>query len=82
MTDTDKPTVTTRCAVCGWTQTGPTDTNYTAFIQHRLEAHGQTTRPPRKKRQGAPSWSGSTRNVEENVANARQQGAATWASNP
>lgn len=71
--------VTERCQNCKWTLEGTVKETREAFLAHRLEAHPEIQPKPRRKRHRPFSSLNSMGPLDENIANARTQGAATWA---
>ena len=69
--------VTTLCQLCDFTHTGTLEEGLAAHREHRTRVHGITVVP--KKRKGRSPWSSHTP-LADNIAGARAQGAAGWAS--
>lgn len=76
----DQP-LTTRCLFCDWTITGTHRTNQDEYRKHAWKAHRKKVKAPRHRR---PHWApivlGKGLSVDENIANARAEGAAAWTS--
>lgn len=73
----DQQPVTTRCLFCDWTLEGINETNRVEAVRHQQEAHGIFAKKRRK--QGAKSPWRSDKALDDNIAEARKMGAATWA---
>lgn len=70
--------VTTSCLFCAdFEMTGPVGEVSEAYAQHRAEAHPEVKPKPRRQRR--KHQFSSHRNLDDNIAAAREQGAATWA---
>jgi len=69
---------TSTCDLCGWTTSGWLATVTEAFTQHRLDEHPEL-QPPKRKRRVRPGGQVNTaKNLDDNIAAAREQGAAGW----
>jgi len=75
----DAVTVTTRCAWCGWTRTGTLRVVRAAHSEHRATKHPDIPVPARRKRLRPFRQFQSEKNLDDNIANARAQGASGWA---
>lgn len=71
--------VTQRCLWCQWEQSGALKTVRDAHQQHRTKDHADRPVPARRKRYRPFRQFNSNTNVDDNIANARKQGAAGWA---
>ena len=71
---------TTTCCWCGETRTGWLATVSEWFTQHRKTKHPEVKVTTKRKRYRAFGQLSGGSNLEENIAQARQTGAATWAS--
>lgn len=69
--------VTARCAFCSWSLQGDVRAAREAHEAHRTAEHPEIQPKPRRKR--FKHQFSSHRNLDDNIANAREQGAATWA---
>lgn len=70
---------TPRCA-CGWSLPEmPLREGKQAFLEHRLDKHPEIQPKPRRKRHRPFGALQSAKSLDDNIANARQQGAAGWA---
>lgn len=69
--------LTIRCSFCPWTYDGTLEEGKHLAEHHRIHEHGIVV--PKRRKQGAKSPWRSDRALDENIAIARQQGAATWA---
>ena len=74
----DQQHMTVRCAFCPWTFTGTFGDGKHASAEHRAAEHPQAV-STRRKRHRVVSVMAGARPVEENIAKARAEGAATWA---
>ena len=72
--------VVARCAWCAWTLAGDVRTTREAHAQHRATDHPDRLMPTRRRRHRPFRQFNSGTNIDDNIANARQQGAATWVS--
>lgn len=77
--DREAGIVTARCAFCKWELEGTVADSRTAYLAHRLQAHPEVKPPARRKRQRPFGQLSNRRTLDENIANARGQGASTWA---
>lgn len=75
----DAVQVIARCANCPWTLEGTVADTRAAFLEHRGTKHPEIQPKPRRKRHRPFSSLNSMGPLDENIANARTQGAATWA---
>lgn len=66
------------CLWCDWTMSGQLRDVRAAFQEHRADAHADRPLPKRTKRHRPFRQFNSNTNVDDNIANARAQGAATW----
>ena len=71
--------VTARCAWCGWELHGTVADTRAAYLEHRTAEHPEVKPPARRKRQRPFGQLSNRRSLDENIANARGQGASTWA---
>lgn len=71
--------VTARCGFCDWTLEGTVANTRQAHHQHRLEQHPELQPKPRRKRHRKYGQLPGMKNLDDNIAKARQQGAAGWA---
>lgn len=69
--------VTTRCAHCPWVFEGELAEGLAAHREHRASVHD--IHVVSRKRKGRSPWSSHTP-LADNIAQARKQGAAGWAS--
>ena len=77
--DRESVVVTTRCGWCDWHREGPMGENRDLMLAHRLEAHPEI-KPPKRTRRIRPGGQVNTaKSLDENIQNARTQGASTWA---
>lgn len=72
--------VTARCCHCGWTEHGTVKAMREQFAQHRLEEHPEIQPKPRRKRHRFVGQMNVGKTLDENIENARKQGASTWDS--
>lgn len=70
--------VIARCAWCPWQLTGTVRDTREAHREHRTAEHPEHTVPARRTRHRPFRQMRSETNLDDNIANARQQGAATW----
>ena len=71
--------VTARCALCPWEQEGTVKDTREQFAAHRRSQHPELQPPPRRKRHRPYRQMASETSLDDNIANARAQGAAGWA---
>lgn len=71
--------VTARCAWCAWSVTATVRETREAHETHRKTEHPEVRVKARTRRHRPYRQYASEANVEDNIANARAQGAATWA---
>jgi len=71
--------VTARCAWCPWELAGTVLETREAHAQHRARIHPDVRVKPRAKRRRPYRTMVSETTLEDNIANARAQGAAGWA---
>ena len=71
--------VTARCYWCAWQQEGTVADTQAAYTEHRRVAHPEVTVKPRRKRHRPYRQMASETSLDDNIANARAQGAAGWA---
>ena len=70
--------VTEGCANCDWTAHGTVRDMREQFHQHRLAAHPEIQPKPRRKRHRFVGAVSTGKSLDENIENARKQGASTW----
>ena len=72
--------VTQRCANCDWHGHGTVKEMRELFLAHRLEAHPEIQPKPRRKRHRFVGQMNVGKTLDENIENARKQGASGWES--
>lgn len=72
--------VTARCARCDWTLEGTVLDTREAFRDHRVTAHPEVKPVVRRKRHRPFGALQSAKSLDDNIENARKQGAASWES--
>ena len=70
--------VTIRCAYCRFTAKGELYFARRKHRQHRLEKHPEAAAKARRPRSGRSPMMNASKPLDENIANARRQGASTW----
>lgn len=75
--DRNASRVLAKCAFCNWYLEGSVAETRAAYSLHRLESHPEIQPKPRHKRHRLSFT--SAKNLDDNIANARKQGAAGWA---
>lgn len=76
--DKESVHVTVRCAWCPWSLSGDLRTARDAHRAHRTTEHSDKPIRERRKRHRPARQFHSASNLDDNIANARAQGAATW----
>ena len=71
--------VTARCAWCPWEHAGTVKDTRERFAAHRRSEHPDVSVKTKRKQHRPFRQFNSETNVDDNIANARAQGAATWA---
>ena len=71
--------VTARCAFCPWELEGTVRETREAHAQHRARYHPDITPKPRRKRYRPYGQLQGSKSLDDNIANARTQGASMWA---
>ena len=73
--------VTTKCDLCNdWSTHGPMKRGRELYFAHRAKKHPEAgPLPVRRKRHGPYRQFSSAHSLDDNIANARSQGAAGWA---
>jgi hypothetical protein len=72
--------VTSACSWCRkWTLTGPVVETRQAYLEHLAAEHPEVKLPRRTRRHRPFRQFNSGTNIDDNIANARREGAATWA---
>lgn len=71
--------VTARCAWCEWEMHGTVRDTRAEYAEHRELAHPDVKVKARRPRHRPYRVMQSETNLEDNIANARAQGAAGWA---
>ena len=66
------------CLWCDWEMAGPLGVVRQAFAEHREKTHADRPLPKRTKRHRPFRQFNSGTNIDDNIASARRQGAATW----
>jgi hypothetical protein len=74
--------ITSSCTHCGWSQTGWLATVSENFAAHRLEQHPELPEVKRRKKHRVYGQINGGKGLDENIENARSQGAAGWANEP
>ena len=72
--------VTARCAWCPWQLAGTVLETREAHAAHRTLAHPEVRVKPRHKRRRPYRQMASETNLDDNIQNARAEGAAAWAT--
>lgn len=62
-----------------WGMTGTVAETRAAYLEHRTAEHPEVKPKPRRKRMRPFGQLSNRRTLDENIANARGQGASTWA---
>jgi len=72
--------VTTKCDHCDWSTHGPMKQGKALYIAHRARKHPELGPLPQRRTRHRPYRTMvSETTLEDNIANARAQGAAGWA---
>lgn len=71
--------VTARCAWCQWELAGTVKDTRDAYATHRKAEHPEVKVKARIRRRRPYRQFASETNLDDNIQNARAQGAATWA---
>lgn len=69
----------TRCGFCDWTTEGELADTRPAYLEHRTRHHPDVKPPERRKRHRPISQISAGKNLDDNIAAARAQGASGWA---
>ena len=75
----EQTVTTTRCMWCKWHMTGTVRETREAYAAHRTDKHPERKPKKQLRRKRLFGQFSSTSDLRENIANARQQGGATWA---
>lgn len=79
LAEREQTIATTSCARCDWTWEGPMGEGRDRFKAHRLESHPEIQPPVRRRRKRLFGQISQKNSLDHNIANARAQGASTWA---
>ena len=71
--------VTHRCCWCKWKRHGTVAETRALYLEHRADKHPDRVPVVRKKRHRPYRQFSSAHSLDDNIANARSQGAAGWA---
>ena len=80
LADREQVIVTARCLHCHWNQTGTVQATREAHAAHRTTEHPEIKPPARRKRLRPYGQLSGFKSLDDNIAQARQQGAAGWAA--
>ena len=75
--DHSEQELVTRCLHCPKTFEGTLAEGRVWHAEHAKDVHGLVAKPRLKRRPRRPSWR-AQKTLEDNIANARTQGAAQW----
>ena len=70
--------VTARCAFCDWNLDGTVGETRDAYQAHRTSSHPEVRPPARRRRHRPYGQLQGMKSLDENIAAAREQGAAGW----
>lgn len=71
-------TIVQRCSRCDWTTEGPLGDTRPAFQAHLSDEHPDVTVKHRRRRIRPGGQVNGAKHLDDNIAAARAQGAATW----
>ena len=72
--------ITARCGNCGWAEHGTVKEMRERFAQHLAAVHPEIQPRVRRKRHRFVGQMNVGKTLDENIENARKQGASTWDS--